>query len=284
MKCSNCGFENQQNFEYCVNCGTEMPKVQSAQTEPVGIEPVSLNPAADKVMNALKDSMFLVLCILMSVSCVMSIAIGNVPLLNILITVFLWLTYADASKGFASENHLRSVSGTVYASYVITNVACGILIVCGVLFGAVFGMVANTPEFISELEVALGAYDLSEFGVSVSDIPQELWSLSGWIICFMFIFIAAIGLVVNVLGMRKIHRFAKSVYQGIMYQNPNFENPRAAKNWLLFFGICSAISAMTSLAGGSVVATLATGCSAAVEIIASILIDKHLVPKTYYTA
>ena len=41
------------------------------------------------------------------------------------------------------------------------------------------------------------------------------------------------------------------------------------KNWLLFFGICSAISAVTSLAGGSIVAAIATGCTAAVEIIAS---------------
>lgn len=281
MKCSNCGFENQQNFEYCVNCGTEMPKVQSAQTEPVGIEPVSLNPAADKVMNALKDSMFLVLCILMSVSCVMSIAIGNVPLLNILITVFLWLTYADANKGFVSENHLRSVSGTVYASYIITNVACGILIACGVLLG-VMNSVIDGADILAELLVEFGISGISS---DMSDLmSQEMLGHIGIVLAIAFVFIAVICLVINLLGMKKIHRFAKSVYQGIMFQNPNFENPRAAKNWLLFFGICSAISAMTSLAGGSVVATLATGCSAASAIIASILIDKYLVSENYYTA
>lgn len=281
MKCSNCGFENQQNFEYCVNCGTEMPKVQSAQTEPVGIEPVSLNPAADKVMNALKDSMFLVLCILMSVSCVMSIAIGNVPLLNILITVFLWLTYADANKGFASENHLRSVSGTVYASYIITNVACGILIACGVLLG-VMNSVIDGADILTELLVEFGISGISS---DMSDLmSQEMLGHIGIVLAIVFVLIAVICLVINLLGMKKIHRFAKSVYMGIMFQNPNFENSRAAKNWLLFFGICSAISAMTSLAGGSVVATLATGCSAASAIIASILIDKYLVSENYYTA
>lgn len=277
MKCNKCGFEHEQDFEYCMNCGAA-----SRDDNAVPVEAVSLNPVADKVMNALKDNLFLVLCILMSASCVLSLN-GGLPLINILITIFLWLTYADTQKGFANEKHLQCVSGTVYASYVITNVACGILIVCGVLLGAIFAFFANTPEFISEFEMALSEYDFSEFGVEISDIPQALLALSGWIIAFVFIVIAAIGLVFNILGMRKIHRFAKSVYQGIMYQNPNFANPRAAKNWLLFFGICSAISAVSALTSGSITSVLATGCAAASEIIAYILIDKYLVEKINYT-
>lgn len=276
MKCNNCGFESERDFEYCMNCGA------AADKNAVPVEAVSLNPAADKVMNALKDRLFLVICILMTASCVLSLN-GGLPLINILITVFLWLTYADAQKGFASENHLRNISGTVYANYVITNVACGILIVCGVLLGAIFALFANTPEFISELEAVLSEYDFSEFGINMADIPQGFGLIMGWIIAFVFIAIAAIGLVFNLLGMRKIHRFAKSVYQGIMYQNPNFENPRAAKNWLLFFGICSAISAVSSLTSGSITSVLTAGCIAASEIIAYILIDKYLVEKINYT-
>lgn len=277
MKCNNCGFESEKDFEYCMNCGA------AANKSAVPVEAVSLNPVADKVMNALKDNLFLVLCILVSASCVLSIAAGNLPLINILITVFLWLTYADAQKGFANEKHLRNISGTVYASYVITNVACGILIACGVLLGAIVGLFANTPEFISELEAALSEYDLSEFGINMADIPQGFGLIMGLIIAFVFIAVAVIVLIFNILGMKKIHRFAKSVYQGIMYQNPNFENPRATKNWLLFFGICSAISAVSSLTGGSFTAALSTGCAAASEIIAYILIDKHLIEKTNYT-
>lgn len=277
MKCNKCGFESERDFEYCMNCGTK-----AKDDKAVPVEAVSLNPVADKVLNALKDNLFLALCILMSASCVLSLN-GGLPLINILITIFLWLTYADTQKGFANEKHLQCVSGTVYASYIITNVACGILIVCGVLFGGIFALFANTPEFISEFEVALSEYDLSEFGVQISDIPQALLAMSGWIIAFVFIAISAIGLIFNLLGMRKIHRFAKSVYQGIMYQNPNFENPRVVKNWLLFFGICSAISAVSSLASGGIIAALATGCVAASEIIAYILIDRYFVEKTNYT-
>lgn len=282
MNCKNCGFEYSEQYDYCPNCGTPKAEKQPTGEQSQTVEAVSLNPAADKIMCALKDNMFLVLCILMSASCVLSLN-GGLPLINILITIFLWLTYADAQKGFANEKHLQSVSGTVYASYVITNVACGILIVCGALLGAIFGLFTNTPEFISEFEAVLREYDLSEFGVEISDLPQALLALSGWIIAFVFIVIAAIGLVFNILGMRKIHRFAKSVYMGIMYQNPNFENPRTVKNWLLFFGICSAISAVSSLASGSITAAIATGCTAASEIIAYILIDKYFVEKINYT-
>lgn len=277
MKCNNCGFEHQEQFDYCPNCGAAAPKAEPQQAEPMFAEPVSLNPAADKVMNALKDGLFLVLCILMSVSCVLSIASDGLSIINILITVFLWLTYADSQKGFANENHLRSVSGCVYANYVITYVACALLAVCGVLLGAVFGFVAGDPEFIDGFTLALAEYDLG-----ITDLPQEIFSIAGWLIGFVLIIAAVIMLVFNIVAMRKIHRFAKSVYMGLILQNPNFENSRTVKNWLIFFGVCSAISAAASLASGEVVAALATGCIAAAEIIASVLIDKHFVPKTYY--
>lgn len=277
MKCNNCGFENQQNFDYCPNCGTPNAVGQS---QPIAAEAVSLNPAADKIMCVLKDNMFLVLCILMSISCVLSLS-GGLPLINILLTIFLWLTYADAQKGFANEKHLQCVSGTVYASYVITNVTSIILIVCGVLFGALVGMFAGTAEFAQGFNEAISEYDLGEFAFSYEDIPQALMELAGVLIGVVFVLIGAIALVVNILGIKKIHSFVKSVYMGIMFQNPNFINPLAAKNWLMFFGICSAIAAVFSLLSEPV-AAIASGCDAAATIIASTLINKYLIEKPQY--
>lgn len=280
MKCNNCGFEYQENFEYCPNCGApkavEFPNGQ----QPPTAEPVSLNPAADKVLAALKDKAFLAICRLLTVSCVLALD-GGFPLISILITIFLWLTYNSAQKGFANENHLRSISGTVYASYVITNVVCGMLIVCGVLFGALVAITAGTAEFAEGFDAAISQYDLGEYAFSYADIPQELFGIVGLLIGVAFVIVAVIMLVINILGMRKIHRFAKSVYMGIMFQNPNFENPRAAKNWLLFFGICSAIAAVFSISSETV-AALASGCDAAAAIIASVLINKYLVENHQY--
>ena len=97
------------------------------------------------------------------------------PLISILITVFLWLTYADAQKGFANEKHLQFISGTVYAQYVIMNVVSAILIVCGVLFGALFDMVAGEPDFMSELALLFQEYDLA-----IENIPQAFIDGMGW--------------------------------------------------------------------------------------------------------
>ena len=276
MKCNKCGFESERDFEYCMNCGAA-----SRDNNAVPVEAVSLNPAADRIMSALKDNGFLVLCILMSISCLMSLS-GGLPLINILLTIFLWLTYADAQKGFANEKHLQCVSGTVYASYIVTNVASIILIVCGVLLGVVLEMLAGTAEFVEGFNEAISQYDLGEFVFSYEDIPQAFMGLVGVLIGVVFAVIGAIAMVINILGMRKIHRFAKSVYQGIMCQNPNFENPRAAKNWLMVLGVLSAIGAVVSLLSEPVTA-IASGCEAAAAIIASVLIDKHLTENLQYT-
>ena len=275
MNCKNCGFEYSDQYEYCPNCGA--PKtVESAPEQPVA-EPVSLNPAADKIMCALKDNLFLVLCILMSVSCVLSLS-GGLPLINILLTIFLWLTYADVQKGFANEKHLQCVSGTVYASYVITNVASIILIVCGILFGVLVGMFAGAEEFAKGFDMAISQYDLGEFAFNYKDIPQVFIGLAGVLIGGAFVLIGAIALIINILGFKKIQNFAKSVYTGIMFQNPDFQNQCAAKNWLIFFGVCSAIAAAVSLFSEPV-AAVASGCDAATAIIASVLIDKYLIKK-----
>lgn len=284
MKCKNCDFEHSGSFEYCPNCGTAVQKEQtSSQPQQVAqAEQVSINPAADKTLGALKDNLFLVLCILMSASCIFSISADGLPLINILITVFLWLAYADARKGIANENHLRSISGTVYASYVITNVACIILIVCGLIFGVLFGMIAGAEQFISALQAALSEYNLGEYELNIADIPQQYITILGWTVGFVFVFAAVIGLLVNILGMKKIHRFAKSVYQGIIYQNPNFENARTVKNWLIFFAVCSGISTLSTITSVDAFLMMGTVCSTATLIIAAILVDKHFVTKTYY--
>ncbi|MBQ6885551.1 MAG: zinc ribbon domain-containing protein [Clostridia bacterium] len=275
MKCKNCGFENEYNAEFCTNCGESMKCNDMCE-----VEPVSLSPAADKALPAIKDKLFLVLCVLMTISCVLSLS-GGMPLLNILFTIFLWLTYADAQKGFANEKHLQSISGTVYASYVITNVVSIMLIVCGVLVGLGMGMLAGTEEFATGFNEALSLYDFGEYSFSYDDIPQAIVEFAGIMIAVVFVIGAVIMLVINILGYKKIHTLAKSVYTGIMFQNPEFKEVRSAKNWLIFFGVCAAIGAVASIASQPVVA-LASGCEAAAAIIASVLIDKYLTEKPQY--
>ncbi len=261
MKCSHCGYESNEDFIYCTNCGTAVS----------GAPAVSLNPAADKVLGALTDKLFLTICILMSAASALAVVSGSLPVINILITIFLWLTYAQSLKGFADPNHLRCISGTVYANYVVINVAAIILIVAGAIFALTFGIAADAVELLEmiELELNNAGVDLGSFGLA-----EGVLSIIGWALGFAFVIAGAILLVFNLLGMRKIHRFAKSVYQGILTQNTEFENPQAVKNWLIFFAVCGCISTLSSLSA-DLIAALSNGCVAATEILAIIMIKKY---------
>ena len=230
-------------------------------------------------MPALKDGLFLSVCVLLSAYCVLSLATGAIPIIQILATIFLWLTFAESGKGFVSENHLRCVSGTVYAGYIVNNVVFGIVGVCGAFLGAVLSWLAGTAEFEELLAEILYDADVSLADIDLIDI---LLSLGGWLIGFVFVVAAAIGLTVNILGMRKIHRFIKSTYQSVTYGAINFENPNGAKFWLMFFGVCSAISAVSSLATAQPIAAIANGCMAAAQIIGSVLIKKHITATQNY--
>lgn len=272
MKCNNCGYENQQNFDYCPNCGTVTQPSEPTQTA----EAVSLNPAADKIMCALKDNMFLILCVLITVSCGLSLLSGTLPLIQVLITIFLWLTYADAQKGFANEKHLQFISGAVYAQYIIVNVVSVILIVCGGLLIAMSGVIDGA-------ELAYELFKLEGTGIS-SDL-SDLFSLEmlrylGTIISIAVTLIGIIALVFNMLMMRKIHRFAKSIYMGIVYQNTNFESPRTVRNWFIFIAVCDGIAAISSILAGAL-AILTSACTTAIMIIVAILIDKHFVKQNF---
>jgi len=266
MKCKNCGFEHEQDFEYCVNCGAK-----AIEDIPTPVEAVSLNPAADVILPALRDKLFLALCILMTALCLLSLSSSGLPLLNILFTIFMWLAYADAQKGFVNEKHLQCISGTVYAQYVIINVASIIFIVCGLLFGGLFSLVSDNAEVIAELDLLF-----ETFGLSQINITQEILDVFGWIFGAVFVIIGVIMLLINVFMMRTIHRFAKSVYMGIMFQNPEFVKPESVRNWFVFIAVCGGINVINSITLASPIAILESACLTAIPIIVIMLINKHI--------
>lgn len=253
MKCTNCGFESELSYPVCPQCQAE----------------VQPNPAAHKILPALKDPLFLAICILMSVSCVLSLAAGNVPLVNILITVFLWLTYAQSRKGIADAKHLRCVSGAVFADYVITYVSAGLVVLVGVIFTAAFGFIAGDPTFLETLLSGFADVDYAAVAQAFAIIPSG-------IILFIFIFAAAIIVVVNIFSLRYIHSFAQSVYQSIETGVLKLKHATAAKVWMFIIGGSSAISCFSSLADGQLQSFLSSAASGAVGIIAGLLIHKYL--------
>ena len=91
------------------NLEAEITQCPNFESEEQIVAPVQT--VADRVLPALKDGIFLAICILMSASCLISLSMDSIPLINILATVFLWLTYAQSRKDIVDAKHLRCVSG-----------------------------------------------------------------------------------------------------------------------------------------------------------------------------
>lgn len=281
MKCNNCGFEFQEEVRFCPVCG--QPMQASQPTEPPYNEPQYAQPqpaaqdgvniAASKIFTVLKDKLFFVICILMTTDAALSV-FGGVDVLKVLFAVFLWIVYSSAQKGYVDAKNLRCVSGTVYANYVIINVACGILAVCGALLSVMMVFSSEVSDFLDEIISPIGGWQ----GILPQPEINEVIVGAAWLIGVIFVLSALVMLVLNLLGMRKIHRFVKSVYMGVMTQNPNFENPNGVKTWLMVFGVLSGLSALMSLIGFNIFEASAAGCEAAASIISSILIGKYFMP------
>lgn len=259
MKCNEYGYESSEQFVYCPHC--------SAPTQG---PPVSENTAATTVLAMLQDKLFLFLCIAVAASCILSISAGGLPLLHILITVFLWLAYADAQKGTVNTEHLRSVSGTVYAQYVINHVLAVLILVMGVLFAVLFHSVADLATVRqSLLEV------IADFGLAID--LNAILALSGTVVLIAFALVAVLIEVFNILSLGKIHRFLKSLYTGVRAGKLELKSLSGARVWLLILGICSGLGMLDMLTDPF--AALSSAASCATCILAWILIGKHLTDK-----
>lgn len=267
MKCQFCGFENEEAFSFCPNCGAATQPSTSEVCAPA--QPV--NTAAETILQALKHPLFFVLCILVSASCALTLIQSGPDVLSILFTIFLWLTYAKSRKDIADASHLRCVSGTLYAQYIIVNVCAILLIVVGAILGLGLFALGSDLSFVNEMlsELDLGADVLALFG-------QLSTAVLGTVIFIAFVIAGVLMLVVNLFSTRYIHRFAKSVYQSIASGALTLKHAKAAHGWLWAFGVISGIGALGNLGSGDLVLILSSGASCAAPIIAAILIKKYL--------
>ena len=273
MKCLNCGLIYDNEYAYCPNCGAAAPIA----------EPVSLNPVADKVSFALRDKLFLTIAILFSASVAFAIFCGSIPTFQILITIFLWITYSKAIKYEDTSGSIRNISGTVYAYYIIEYILSGLLIFAGVLL-TIFsiGIVSSgTPNMSAIMDEAISELDPSLFAQfsGMENMTSDVLEIFLIIIGPISLISGALILVFNILGMRKIHKFIKSIHLCMNFQAPFFENPRSARGWMIFFTVLSGASVLSSI--GSLFAFLTAGCQFVAMILATVLISKYFVEPTY---
>ncbi len=258
MKCVSCGIDV-ENGDACPNCGAPITPT------------VAANPVTQWMLTLFKDKLFLILCILLSVSCGFQLLHKEFPLIEGLIAVFLWVVFARARKDIASTKYLRAVSGTVFAQYVVLFVLSGLLALLGAVISIIFSMASHNTDLMNKILDTVGAID---------EVPliKIVIATSGAQVFRLFALMAILLMVFNLLSMRPMHRLAKSVYQCLDQGIWELEKVDAAKGWLWVLSILSGISVLSSLIDGEILAALGMASITAARIVAALLIGRYAIP------
>lgn len=282
MRCNRCGHESDFDFIFCPTCGYETP------TAPVSDNPdtrVSANPVYHQLTGAFSDSLFLLLSILMTAHCGITLLSGSgFNIISILLTVFLWLVYSSAKNGTIDSSKIRFISGTVYANYIVLFVVSIIMIISSAMLlmsGGILSASAGliTPEEAEELLNEIPYHYTSLLNIhTFSDLSTFV------VIMAIAMGIASIGMLLfTIFGIRRIHRFIKSVYRCLDTGYMSYENANGASGWLIFFGIVAVISALSTSAAAfgeapltNIASTsLSSALYGAALIVAGAFIKKH---------
>lgn len=281
MKCDKCSYESERDFAFCPNCGSPATKEEPVSSPQPDVVYSSVN-ASDTAVNTgnsvlnrfssmFKDNLFLVICILMSASCGLALINVSFPVIAIIITVFLWMIFAQAKNGIVEAKYMRYISGAVFADYIVTWVLCGLVAFLGIMCFMLFAALGSDPDVVSALMSALR--QVPGMTPALMSAMNSSIIVIAIIILFSCVIGAAAAALLNIFGIRTIHRFVKSAYQSVDAGQLMVYKVRAAKTWILVFGILEAVSAAFSITNFS--AFLANGCGAAATIIGSVLIGKY---------
>lgn len=267
MKCPHCEFERAESFAFCPKCG----KPSTRNEEPITVT------NTPRVLAFVKDDLFLTICIVLTASVGCSLLSGGFNVLMLLITIFSWLTYAGGRKNIAKHKHIKVISGSVYAIYVINNVIAIITAVCGVIYTiSIFATPIlggfSIEELISENLVDKAYGPLAIIPLTIVALISALAMVLGVILIVLSIII----LIINVAGCKKIHLLIKSIYKSAEAGEENFVAADKVQTWIIVFAVLSIIAAITYIAGGQILEFLSEGAIAAALILFSILVGKHL--------
>lgn len=282
MFCKSCGYQLDDNATVCPNCEqakTEQPNAAVSQQEyPAAqqnfnpyqqVDPAyMINPVAQRYNGIFSDSLFLVSCICISISTVLGFISGSIDVLNILFTIFMWLTYSSAKSGRISATHLRRTSGAVYALRII------IWILVGVLGLAAIGSFAASGFLVSILSESSFGSDLDDIGYLLGGGGVVL----SVVLLIAFLIVAAMAVLVNIFFYGNLHKLAKAFYISVETGNEQLPNIGVIKTLLLVFGILSGIGALGQLPS---IAFIASAASAANYIILSVWLKKNFVKIGY---
>lgn len=188
-------------------------------------------------------SLFLAVCILMTVSASMVLLDGYLNILSILYAISFWQLYSSSKKGKPLAG-FRLGCGTIKATEIILWVVIGILIVCGILVMFVPQATVSTAVDMT-FDIVDDFYD--------DDILEESFNRLGstaFIWGGILMLVSAVGLaVVNMLYIRRLLIFVRTL-EGSMDQPGRFpEETEPVRKWMMILGVLSCLGILGSMSG-----------------------------------
>ncbi len=245
MICNNCGRPCGDNEQFCPSCG-----------KPLG-SGFGTNDVAQAFVKAFNDPLFMVMCILVTVS------ILSFSVITLLVAIFMWMIFAKARSNMCDVNSMRSVSGTVYAMTILLWVSVGLLGFLAVITMVGGGAAASLGFFESIMDEA----GLSGLGIAGAALA--------WAIGVGMLIAAAIIALINWFIYIPVHKFTKSLYLSAQNGVFAFERAGYTSTLMLVMGILSALGALGSIA--NIVSLIAGGCTAATWIVAYVWVRKYFI-------
>ena len=246
---------NQNNFEQTF-------------TEPV----VPLEPEVKKPLLAVKDSLFLTMCVLLSISVAFSF-----HLINLLLVIGMWIAFASAKSESSILSGAKFCAGTLKANYIIWWVLIGIFYFVGaliVLLTLVAPLTFTNIYFIDSFLEMEGVSEAFESFALAGIAYEFLLMMMLLFFGIFFIVMATIFVFVNAFFHKNVCKLAYSIRDNLTSSAP-IVKAKTVSAWIIVFSVFQGISLLGTLLDFKSLAV--SGTMLATYIIAYIWIKKYFV-------
>ncbi len=239
----------------CPECGNEYTGEKCRLCESLSIQ--------RSIAEATGSGGFLAVCILLTVASALSLLSCTIPFLPLLGAIFCWIVYGNGSNGCFNGRLVRLLSGLCFTWFIVMWVIVGLLMLVGVM---------DTSLVVDVLKAALLQAGTDPKLEALLTMGDRLLT----VIRYVCLAMAAGYTLINIFGVRTIHRFVKSVY---LCDEAFTEKPKKVKPafvWFIVFGVMEALKGIAELTDGNAWGALVGLC------IASALFCAAYVIKTYF--
>lgn len=266
MFCSVCGFKCEDDAEFCPQCGAKLYIAQQPQPEvnnnsEVKFEAVPGNNCfgfTKTITDVVSSTLFLIATIFYSAAVVF-----NFNVIDVLISIFLWMAFASAKSGIVKHRSLRNLSGAVYAQKILTIISgalLGFFGACLIVIDYTIKRAYTLSEFMSKFREAFdesGIITYSDFikkfnsffkifNITFEKFVSVFFSAFGIILIIM----AVLTILYAVFGIGNVHKFLKDIYTGVQLNSPMLDNLNTARVWILVMAILKGLGAVSQLGSG----------------------------------